>query len=126
MGIRLFLGCLASACVASTSAFADCTLYQHRDYGGSYWDLGDGDRIIMVEGEDLGHTSSHCPECSYTIYYEASWNDQVSSFTVDAGCFITLWEHINEGGATFESGQSYRYVGGDWNDQASEAWCICD
>ena len=127
MGIRLFLGCLISTCIGSTPSLAYCTLYEHRDYGGASWALGDRERMIMIEGEDIGvSTGGHCPECEYTIYYEPSWNDALSSFTVDAGCTISLWEHINEGGARFRTYRSYSYIGDAWNDEVSEAWCVCE
>ncbi|MDC0667686.1 hypothetical protein [Nannocystis radixulma] len=101
-----------------------CTIYQHRDFGGSSWWFDDGDRMIMIEGEDLGCVNSEGGSCGYT-YYEASWNDQLSSYTVEPGCEIWMWEDIDEGGAQWHSDRSYSYVGSDWNDEVSEVYCAC-
>jgi hypothetical protein len=78
----------------------------------------------MVRGETQGCKSSNGEWCGYT-YFEPSWNDQVSSFKVSQGCTLTLWQHVNQGGAQFKSAKSYKYVGSGWNDQASEAYCYC-
>jgi syncollin len=111
--------------VAPVAAEAGCTLYQHRDYGGSRWGLDDYERMIMIDGEPLGCTTNgHGDGCESTTY-NSSWNDHVSSFKVTSGCTLTMWEHINQGGARFRSSRSYKYVGGDWNDKASEALCTC-
>jgi syncollin len=118
---------LAFACCAaiSTPALATCTIYQHRDYGGSGWTLGHFERMKMVNGESVGCTTNgHGSGCESTIY-DPSWNDQVSSFRVSGGCTLSLWQHVNGGGSRFRSNRSYRYVGGRWNDQASEALCMC-
>lgn len=113
---------LAFSCGA---AGAGCTLYQHRDYGGSYWELSHLERMKMVDGESLGCTTNgHGDGCESTLY-EPSWNDNVSSFRVTPGCRLSLWEDVNEGGARFRSTRSYLYVGDSWNDEASEALCMC-
>jgi syncollin len=124
---KIITSVLALACstAISAEALAACTIYQHRDYGGSHWTLGHLDRMKMVDGESLGCTTNgHGSGCESTLY-EPSWNDQVSSFRVSGGCTLSLWQHIDEGGARFRSSRSYKYVGGSWNDQASEALCMC-
>lgn len=111
--------------VTSSAAQAGCTIFEHRDFGGASWFLADGDTMKMVEGETICSTTfGHGPPDVCT-FFEPSWNDAVSSFTVDPGCTITLWEHVNQGGAHFRTWQSYSYVGGNWNDEASEALCTC-
>lgn len=111
--------------LAPAVANAGCTLFQHRDYRGSSYTLDHFERMIMVNGESLGCTTNgHGGGCESTTY-EPSWNDQVSSFKVTPGCTLTMWQHINQGGARFRSSVSYKYVGSRWNDQASEALCMC-
>jgi hypothetical protein len=114
-------GALLTAVMAFIPLAADagCELFEHRDYGGANWYMEADERLMMVEGESVGSTTSG------NIYYEPSWNDSVSSFKVGSGCTLTLWVDINEGGAHFRSSSSYKYVGGDWNDEASEALCEC-
>jgi syncollin len=113
------------AIVASGTAHASCTLYQHRDYGESKWTLRHLERMKMVNGESVGCTTNgHGGGCE-SIIYNASWNDHVSSFKVTSGCTLTLWQHVNAGGARFRSSKSYKYVGDAWNDEASEALCMC-
>ncbi|MGJ0426688.1 hypothetical protein [Methylocystis sp.] len=107
------------------SVQATCRIFQHRDYGGSGYTLHNFERMKMVRGESLGCTTNgHGGGCESTIY-NPSWNDHVSSFRVKNGCTLTLWQHVNEGGARFRSNRSYRYVGDRWNDKASEALCMC-
>ncbi|NDW04309.1 hypothetical protein [Jiella pacifica] len=111
--------------VTIPKARAGCTIYEHRDYGGASLRFGDFDRIRMVNGESVGCTTNgHSAGCE-SILYKPSWNDKVSSFQVGGGCTITLWKHINSGEPHFRSNRSYSYVGGAWNDQASEALCSC-
>ncbi len=110
--------------LAPAIANAGCRIFQHRDYGGSGYTLNHMERMIMVNGEDTGCVTSQGGDCGTTIY-NASWNDQVSSFKVTPGCTLTLWVHINQGGSRFRSSKSYLYVGSSWNDQASEALCMC-
>ena len=105
---------------SSTYGFATCTLYQHRDYGGSHWTLHNGDDMKMVGQPDVGVSDG-----IHRFLYDPSWNDQVSSFKVTDGCTLTLWEHVDLGGASFRSNRSYSYVGDGWNDKASEAICEC-
>ena len=102
------------------AAGGTCTIYQHRDYGGSHWTLHNGDDMKMVNAPDYGTSDG-----IHRFLYDPSWNDQVSSFRVSGGCTLTLWEHVNYGGARFRSNRSYSYVGGGWNDKASEAVCEC-
>jgi hypothetical protein len=117
---------VAGITLASSVARAGCTIFQHRDFAGASWWFNAGDRMKMVNGQSTCiSTGGHCPSCETCEYFEPSWNDEVSSFTVEPGCTITLWEHVNEGGAFFRTWQSYSYVGSDWNDEASEALCTC-
>ena len=102
-------------------ANAGCKIFEHRDYGGAWYNLKNGERMIMVDGNNC--ISSDGRNCG-PIYYP-EWNDDVSSFKVTRGCTITLWEHIHQGGAHFRSSKSYSYVGDSWNDKASEALCEC-
>src|SRR5574337_346792 len=110
--------------VISSSAYADCILFQHRDYQGARYALGDGDAMIMKKGETTCTSVSHGSGGSCT-YYEPSWNDELSSFRVTNGCTLTLYENFNRGGSHFRSNRSYKYVGSAWNDEASEAYCSC-
>lgn len=123
---RIASAALAAALIAQplVARAQGCTIYQHRDFQGSSWWFNDQDRMIMVDGEDLGCVTSGGWSCGDT-YYEASWNDQLSSYSVDPGCEIWMWVDINEGGAHWHSDRSYSYVGDDWNDQVSEVYCDC-
>lgn len=107
------------------SVNGSCTIFEHRDYGGARLTLHDNDRVMMVHGESIGVTTNGHGGPDYRILYRPTWNDHVSSFRVTDGCVLTLWEHINQGGARFRSSKSYKYVGGAWNDEASEALCTC-
>lgn len=123
---NLLISALAAAGIASAPsiASADCTLYQHRDYGGSHWTLSDYERMIMDEGESVGCDTGGHGNCE-SVIYDPSWDDQVSSFRVTGGCTLTLLEDIGDDDPHFRSSRSYKYVGGDWNDEASEAYCSC-
>ena len=118
-GFSLGVIVAAGATILPLAAEAGCNLFEDRDYGGASWYMEPYERLIMVDGESVGTTTSG------NTYYEASWNDSVSSFRLDSGCTLTLWIDVNEGGAHFRSSRSYRYVGGAWNDEASEALCTC-
>ena len=124
--MRLLTSTLAAAAILGPGlAHAGCTLYQHRDYGGAHYTLGHMERMVMTRGESLGCTTNgHGGGCESTLH-RPGWNDQVSSFKVTPGCTLTLWQHVNQGGAHFRSNVSYKYVGDRWNDQASEALCTC-
>jgi hypothetical protein len=115
---------IASSIVISSPVYASCTLYQHRDYQGSRYTLGDGDAMIMRRGETICSAVSHGSGGSCT-YHEPSWNDELSSFKVSGGCTMTLYENFNRSGARFRSNRSYKYVGSRWNDEVSEAYCTC-
>ncbi len=108
-----------------SAAYANCTIYQHRDYRGSHYSLGDGDGMKMVNGETLCHSVSHGSGGGSCTYFEPSWNDEVSSFKVTNGCTLTLWQDVGKRGARFRSDRSYKFVGSGWNDVASEASCSC-
>lgn len=110
---------------APAAAQAGCTLYEHRDYGGASWYLGDMEAIVMVDGEDLGCTTNGHGDGCWSTDYEGSWNDVLSSFKVSYDCEVTLWEHVNQGGARWHTYKSYYYVGDSWNDVVSEAECVC-
>ena len=114
---------LATLVLAGSLQAADaagCTIYQHRDYGGAHYYLGNGDDMKMIRAPDYGTSDG-----IHRFIYDSSWNDQVSSFRVDNGCVLTLWEHVDYNGARFRSSKSYTYVGSGWNDKASEAVCEC-
>ena len=115
---------LGASVAFAAPASAGCTVYQHRDYGGAHWGLGNDDELQMG-GEPMGKTTSDGP--GGQIYFRPDWNDQISSFKVTKGCRITLWQHAGTrgGGATFKASKSYSYVGDNWNDQASWAYCGC-
>jgi len=117
---------LFTIAVLLTPAIAEggCTIFEHRDYGGASLTLSDNDRVIMAEGESIGMTTNGHGG-SYRIRYRPAWNDNVSSFRVTDGCTITLWEHINEGGARWRTYKTYKYVGDAWNDEVSEVLCTC-
>ncbi|GJH22829.1 hypothetical protein CBA19CS22_39825 [Caballeronia novacaledonica] len=112
--------CATAASISLSAAYATCTLYQHRDYGGAHWTLQSGDVMKMVSAPPYGVSDG-----IHRFIYDPSWNDQVSSFKVSGGCTLTLWEHVDEGGHHFRSNRSYTYVGDGWNDKASEAICSC-
>ena len=107
---------------APAAANASCRIFQHRDYGGSGYTLLNKDRMLMVNAPEVLTTTNGHGE---RLIYQPSWNDQVSSFKVTDGCVLTLWQHINQGGARFRSSRSYLYVGDRWNDEVSEALCTC-
>ena len=112
---------LAASLVANTAhAGGTCTIYQDRDYGGSHWVLRNGDDMKMISVPDVGTSDG-----IHRFIYQPSWNDNVSSFKVEPGCTLTLWEHVDHGGHYFRSNKSYTYVGDRWNDKASEAVCEC-
>jgi len=99
-----------------------CTLYEHRDYGGAHYTLRNGDAFYMVRNPDPGVGKS---DGIHRFIYEPSWNDKLSSFKVEGGCTLTLWEHVNRGGHRFTANRSYTFVGDGWNDKASQADCSC-
>lgn len=117
---------LAAGAMSFTApAFAGCTVFQHRDYGGSHWGL-DGNEWLMMGAceESVGSTSGGNGYC------QRDWNDQISSYRVSSGCKIRLWVDAgdyNPAGARFSRpfGTSVSYVGDSWNDQASWAECTC-
>lgn len=99
-----------------------CTLYEHRDFGGAHYVLGNGAVMYMISNPDPSIGTS---DGIHSFIYEPSWNDKLSSFKVQGGCTLTLWEHVNHGGHHFTSNESYAYVGDRWNDKASQADCSC-
>jgi hypothetical protein len=99
-----------------------CTLYEHRDYGGAHYTLRNGDVMYMVRNPDPGVGTS---DAIHRFIYEPSWNDKLSSFKVQGGCTLTLWEHVNRGGHHFSANKSYTFVGDGWNDKTSQADCSC-
>ena len=123
---RLMSAVLFTVAVLFTPAIAEagCTIFEHRDYGGAKFTLQDNDRLVMVQGESIGVTTNGHGGSSRTLY-RAAWNDHLSSFQVTQGCTITLWEHIDQGGARWRTYKSYKYVGDAWNDEVSEVLCTC-
>jgi hypothetical protein len=60
-----------------------------------------------------------------------TWNDVVSSATVDPSCRLRVWEHMQGEGASKEwrggkNGLRIKYVGDEWNDRISSATCLCE
>lgn len=102
---------------------AECRLYQHRDYRGSLKRMNNSYLIMKRDPTpNIGTTTNgHAPD----YFYDATWNDQVSSFKVDGGCTLTLWEDFNKGGMKWVTKKSYSFVGSKWNDEVSEALCSC-
>lgn len=119
---RIIVG-IALACVVlnSAPAAAGCVIYEHRDFQGASWALESGEALQMG-GAELGSNFQ-------TIYYEPSWNDAVSSFSVTSDCKITLWEHVGSSGGAghkfVRSGKNVYYIGSNWNDQVSWVDCTC-
>lgn len=122
------LGCVllaASPAVAEQRTWparrAYCTLWEHRDMQGASLRMANGERVSFARS-DVGSTAwREFPE----------WNDDVSSATVDPGCRLQVWEHIQGKGAskTWPGGQTglrVKYVGDAWNDRISSAICYCD
>lgn len=102
--------------LGTSEAWADaCILYEHRDYGGDWIELYSGHRLIAVDNDFQTTTTT----------YDSAWNDDISSFKTTGICELTVWEHVNEDGASWRTSKSYRYVGDDWNDVISEALCVC-
>lgn len=102
------------------AAAPTCTIFEHRDFAGAHWTLGNGDDMKMIDPPELGISDG-----IHRFLYDPSWNDVVSSFAVGPSCTLTLWEHVDHGGAHFRASQSHAYVGDAWNDVASEAVCEC-
>lgn len=124
--IYIFVGLLIVFTITSVQvANAGCTIFQHSNYEGASFTLNHLERIIMVKGRNSKCVTDAGRNCG-SVVYEASWNDQVSSFTVTSGCTLTIWEHINEGGAKVIATKSFSYIGDRWNDQVSEAFCLCE
>ncbi|QWF16932.1 hypothetical protein [Lysobacter capsici] len=114
---------------ALPSAAQDCTVFEHRDYGGARRSIAAGEVLAGLEDPGVNQTCSHS-NCA--IDWQPNWNDDISSFRVRKGCTITLSEHIDGSripprgyGAHFRSSKSYRYVGSAWNDKASLVECSC-
>ena len=106
----------------STKQARTCTLYEHRDFGGAHYTLRNGDVMYMIRNPDPGVGTS---DGIHRFIYEPSWNDKLSSFKVEGGCTLTLWEDVNRGGHHFTANRGYSFVGDGWNDKASQADCSC-
>jgi syncollin len=121
MRLSVLAASVAAYLVANAAqAGGTCTIFEHRDYGGAHWMLRNGDDMKMISEPGFGTSDG-----IHRFIYQPSWNDKVSSFKVEQGCTLTLWEHVNHGGHHFRSKSSYKYVGDGWNDKASEAVCEC-
>lgn len=121
---RIAAALIAVIAMQPVAAFAQCTLYQHRDYGGARFVLGNGDTLFMKNNPNPGlgsTTNGHGDE----TYYNKSWNDEVSSFKLSPGCTIALWKNHDRKGDRWSTDKSYKYVGSKWNDEASTAQCTC-
>lgn len=118
---------VAALVLQPLAAFAGCTVYEHENMGGASWYLDAGEILLGISEELYGCTNNgHGDPCVIVQYTEPSWNDVVSSYEVDSGCRITMYEHVEKGGARWRSWDSYDYVGDDWNDVASEVSCYCE
>jgi hypothetical protein len=100
---------------------AHCTLWEHRDMQGARKVMANGERVTFARN-DVG--SSAWRE-------SPTWNDHVSSATIDRGCRLQVWEHVNASGKskTWSGGPKgllVKYVGSEWNDRISSATCYCD
>lgn len=124
--MKIYLGMLVLAAnfiLVPAVVNAECLLYQHRDFKGAVNRL-ENSYLIMKRDPDPNietTTNGH----GIDLFYDAWWNDQVSSFRVKGGCTLTLWENFNKGGDKWITRKSYSYVGGKWNDEVSEALCSC-
>jgi hypothetical protein len=98
-----------------------CVLWEHREMQGARMRLPHGDRVSFAR-EAVGNSSWR---------ESPTWNDVVSSATLDSGCTLRVWEHSLAGGESREwrAGGSrllVKYVGDRWNDRISSATCLCD
>lgn len=99
-----------------------CRLWEHRDMQGARIRMPNGQRVSFAHNTEAGSTAwSERPD----------WNDVVSSATIDPGCKLQVWEHMEAAGAseTWSGGRNgwrVNYVGGTWNDRISSATCYCD
>ena len=117
---RFVVAALALGFTSAGALGVTCTLYDNRDFGGSHYVLHGGDDLQMINPPSIGTSDG-----IHRFLYNRSWNDHVSSFKVDKGCTLTLWENVNQGGHHFRSNRSYSYLGGAWSDKTSEASCDC-
>lgn len=119
--MRFIFAAVVSAALNCTPAAAGCVIYEHRDLKGASYALNSRESLQMG-GDELGSNS-------WTIYYDTSWNDEVSSFKVTSGCTITLWQHVGTSGGAgarfVRSGKVVWFMGSDWNDEASWVDCSC-
>lgn len=121
--MKLTFAGTALACVVlnCAPAAAGCVIYEHRDLEGASYAL-DSSESVQMGGAELGSNFR-------TIYYETSWNDAVSSFSVTSDCTITLWEHVGTSGGAgakfVRSGKNVWFMGSDWNDEVSWVDCTC-
>jgi syncollin len=96
-----------------TNAWASCTLYEHRDFGGGKLFLSDNERVRMINNTGDG------------VYARPDWNDRVSSYRVGRNCTLFMWEHAYQGGWKLTRGGELSYIGNRRNDKVSEALCSC-
>ncbi|ODT48205.1 hypothetical protein [Devosia sp. 63-57] len=121
---RLAAALVAILAIQPVAAFAQCHIYQHRDYGGSRWTVGSNTILYMKNNPNPGFSSTTNGH-GIDPEYNKSWNDQLSSFKVAPGCTITLWKNHDAKGDRWEANSNYSYVGGKWNDEASTVMCSC-
>jgi hypothetical protein len=82
-------------------------LYEHADFGGNH---------LVLTGDDASLVDDIM---STVLWWNTSWNDQVSSLRVIDGT-VSLYEHIGFGGQKIDFGPGdYAYIGDLWNDNAS-------
>lgn len=109
-----------------SAATAQCVVYEHRDFRGAKLEIGDQERVKMVQGESLGCTTNGHGGACPSVTYRPDWNDRISSYKVARGCTLFMWEHVNEGGWKLTRTQpAFAYIGDRRNDEVSEALCQC-
>lgn len=83
-----------------------CEMYLHHKFTGP--------RYLVYQGAEVGFVGK-------------TWNDQVSSVKVPAGCHLKVYLHSRFKGfdKTYTPG-TYSYIGNSWNDNISSVKCICN
>jgi hypothetical protein len=96
---------LSSILPLSAQAKECATLYEHARNAGMSITVQDGDEIDWIGNK---------------------WNDILSSFTVQPGCALTIYEDVDYGGEWETFTDSSTYIGDDWNDAVSSYACVCE
>lgn len=90
--------------LATSSVYADCTLYDYTGLRGESRTMGAGEKL-----GDLGR----------------NWNDRTSSVGVTDQCKLTLYSDPNFRGDSKVFASDTSSVGSLWDNQASSAVCTC-